>query len=32
VPGVWGMVVIVACSVAAFWLLGMLGLSPYRRS
>ncbi|MDX6547417.1 MAG: cation-transporting P-type ATPase [Gaiellales bacterium] len=32
VPGVWGMLVVVASTVAAFWLLGRLGLSPYRRS
>ncbi len=32
VPGVWGLLVIVAATIAAFWLLGRLGLSPYRRS
>jgi magnesium-transporting ATPase (P-type) len=32
VPGLWSVVVIAAVSVAAAWLLGRLGLSPYRFS
>ena len=32
VPNLWSVVVIVAVSVAAAWLLGRLGLSPYRFS
>jgi hypothetical protein len=32
VPGIWAVVVMVACSVASVWALGRLGLSPYRRS
>ena len=32
VPGLWGLVVMVATFVAAVWALGRLGLSPYRRS
>jgi peptidoglycan/LPS O-acetylase OafA/YrhL len=30
VPGLWSVIVIVIVSVAAAWLLGRLGLSPYR--
>jgi cation-transporting ATPase E len=32
VPGLWSVIVIVTVSVAAAWLLGKLGLSPYRFS
>jgi cation-transporting P-type ATPase E len=32
VPGLWAVIVIAATTVAALWLLGRLGLSPYRRS
>ncbi len=32
VPGPWELIVIVVVSVAAFWTLGRIGLSPYRRS
>jgi hypothetical protein len=32
VPGLWAVIVIASTSVAALWLLGRLGLSPYRRS
>jgi cation-transporting P-type ATPase E len=32
VPGIWAVTVIVAVTVAAFWGLGKVGLSPYRRS
>ena len=32
VPGLWAVTVIVVAPVAAFWALGKLGLSPYRRS
>jgi magnesium-transporting ATPase (P-type) len=32
VPGFWALLVIVACGVGAVWLLGRLGLSPYRGS
>jgi hypothetical protein len=30
VPGLWSVIVIVTVCVAAAWLLGRLGLSPYR--
>jgi hypothetical protein len=32
VPGFWALLVIVGCGVGAVWLLGRLGLSPYRGS
>jgi cation-transporting ATPase E len=32
VPGLWAVIVIVVVTVAAFWALGRIGLSPYRRS
>ncbi|MDX6495684.1 MAG: cation-transporting P-type ATPase [Gaiellales bacterium] len=32
VPGLWAVTVIVVVTVAAFWGLGKVGLSPYRRS
>jgi cation-transporting ATPase E len=32
VPGIWGVLVIVVVTVAAFWTLGKVGLSPYRGS
>jgi cation-transporting ATPase E len=32
VPGLWALIVIVTVTVAAFWALGRVGLSPYRRS